>query len=104
MRRIPSVSLVLLGLCPADERDANSKVAERGFTNPVVLSVGEKSSIQALERAQGSLKHPNGRAISQSHDNKRHGTSTLFAALNVGTGEIIGRPTSADAGSSSATS
>jgi transposase len=60
-------------------------------TNAVVLSVDEKPSIQALERAQGYLKLPNGRAmIGQSHDYKRHGTSTLFAALNVGTGEISG--------------
>jgi transposase len=61
-------------------------------TNAVVLSVDEKPSIQALERAQGYLKLPNGRAmIGQSHDYKRHGTSTLFAALNVGTGQVIGR-------------
>src|ERR1700692_676601 len=61
-------------------------------TNAVVLSVDEKPSIQALERAQGYQKLPNGRAmIGQSHDYKRHGTSTLFAALNVGTGQITGR-------------
>src|SRR6201747_3013508 len=61
-------------------------------TNAVVLSVDEKPSIQALERAQGYLKLPNGRAmIGQSHDYKRHGTSTLFAALNVGTGQIVGK-------------
>jgi transposase len=60
--------------------------------NAVVLSVDEKPSIQALERAQGYLKLPNGRAmIGQSHDYKRHGTSTLFAALNVSTGQITGR-------------
>ena len=60
--------------------------------NAVVLSVDEKPSIQALERSQGYLKLPNGRAmIGQSHDYKRHGTSTLFAALNVGTGQITGR-------------
>src|SRR6202011_5457027 len=60
--------------------------------NAVVLSVDEKPSIQALERAQGYLKLPNGRAmIGQSHDYKRHGTSTLFAALNCGTGQITGR-------------
>jgi transposase len=60
--------------------------------NAVVLSVDEKPSIQALERAQGYLKLPNGRAmIGQSHDYKRNGTTTLFAALNVGTGQITGR-------------
>jgi transposase len=43
-----------------------------------------------LERAQGYLKLPNGRALTgQSHDYKRHGTTTLFAALEVATGRII---------------
>src|ERR1700738_3697923 len=61
--------------------------------NAVVLSVDEKPSIQALERAQGYLKLPSGRAmIGQSHDYKRNGTTTLFAALNVTTGEVTGRP------------
>jgi transposase len=60
--------------------------------NAVVLSVDEKPSIQALERAQGYLKLPNGRAmIGQSHDYKRNGTTTLFAALNVATGQVAGR-------------
>jgi len=57
--------------------------------NAVVLSVDEKPSIQALERAQGYLKLPTGRAlIGQSHDYKRHGTTTLFAALEVATGKV----------------
>jgi hypothetical protein len=56
----------------------------------IVLCVDEKPSIQALERAQGYLKLPNGRALTgQSHDYKRHGTTTLFAALDVATGRII---------------
>jgi transposase len=60
--------------------------------NAVVLSVDEKPSIQALERAQGYLKLPNGRAmIGQSHDYKRNGTTTLFAALDVATGQVTGR-------------
>jgi transposase len=60
--------------------------------NAVVLSVDEKPSIQALERAQGYLKLPNGRSmIGQSHDYKRHGTTTLFAALDVATGKVTGR-------------
>ena len=60
--------------------------------NAVVLSIDEKPSIQALERAQGYLKLPTGRAmIGQSHDYKRHGTTTLFAALDVATGKVIGR-------------
>jgi transposase len=57
--------------------------------NAVVLCVDEKPSIQALERKQGYLKLPNGRALTgQSHDYKRHGTSTLFAALEVATGKV----------------
>jgi transposase len=64
------------------------------YVNPpakaIVLCVDEKPSIQALERAQGYLKLPNGRALSgQSHDYKRHGTTTLFAALEIATGQII---------------
>lgn len=56
----------------------------------IVLSIDEKPSIQALERAQGYLKLPNGRALTgQSHDYRRHGTTTLFAALEVATGRII---------------
>src|SRR5437588_3380448 len=64
------------------------------YINPpakaIVLCVDEKPSIQALERAQGYLKLPNGRALTgQSHDYRRHGTTTLFAALDVATGTII---------------
>ena len=60
--------------------------------NAVVLSVDEKPSIQALERAQGYLKFPDGRAMTgQSHDYKPHGTTTLFAALEIATGQITGR-------------
>jgi len=56
----------------------------------IVLCVDEKPSIQALERAQGYLKLPNGRALTgQSHDYMRHGTTTLFAALEVATGKVI---------------
>lgn len=58
--------------------------------NAVVFSVDEKSSIQALDRTQPGLPMKPGRAGTWTHDYKRHGTSTLFAALNVFTGEIIG--------------
>jgi len=59
--------------------------------NAVVLCVDEKPSIQALERAQGYLRLPNGRAVrGQSHEYKRHGTTTLFAALEVETGKVTG--------------
>ena len=55
-----------------------------------MLCVDEKPSLQALERAQGYLKLPNGRALTgHSHDYKRHGTTPLFAALEVTTGKII---------------
>jgi len=55
----------------------------------IVLSVDEKPHIQALERAQGYLKMPNGRTLTgHSHDYTRHGTSTLFAALDIASGEI----------------
>ena len=55
----------------------------------IVLCVDEKPSIQALERAQGYLKLPNGRALTgQSHDYRRRGTTTLFAALEVARGSF----------------
>ena len=60
--------------------------------NAIVISVDEKPSVQALERKQGYLKMPNGRRMTgQSHDYKRHGTTTLFAAFNVATGQVSGR-------------
>ena len=53
-----------------------------------------KPAIQALERAQGYLKLPNGRSLhGQAHEYKRHGNSTLFTALNVATGQIKARHT-----------
>ena len=57
--------------------------------NAVVLSIDEKPHIQALERSQGWLKLPDGRALTGfSHEYERCGTSTLFAALNVATGQV----------------
>ena len=57
--------------------------------NAIVICVDEKPSIQALERAQGYLKLPNGRTLTgHSHDYKRNGTSTLFAAFEVTTGKV----------------
>jgi len=58
--------------------------------NAVVFCVDEKSSIQALDRTQPGLPIKQGRCGTMTHDYKRHGTSTLFAALNTLTGEIIG--------------
>lgn len=57
----------------------------------VVLCVDEKSSIQALDRTQPGLPLKPGRCGTTTHDYKRHGTSTLFAALDVATGEVIGQ-------------
>ena len=57
----------------------------------VVLSVDEKSQIQALDRTQPGLPMKPGRAGTMTHDYKRHGTTTLFAALNVLDGTVIGQ-------------
>ena len=57
--------------------------------NAVVICVDEKPAIQALERAQGYLRLPNGKAISgYSHEYRRHGVTTLFAALNIASGQV----------------
>ncbi len=57
----------------------------------IVLSVDEKSQIQALDRTQPGLPLKKGRAGTMTHDYKRHGTTTLFAALDVLDGTVIGR-------------
>src|ERR1019366_9286904 len=57
----------------------------------LVLSIDEKSQIQALDRTQPGLPLKKGRAGTMTHDYKRHGTTTLFAALNVLDGTVIGR-------------
>lgn len=65
------------------------------YVNPpdhaIVLSVDEKSQIQALDRTQPGLPMKKGRAGTMTHDYKRHGVTTLFAALNVLEGKVIGR-------------
>jgi len=58
---------------------------------PSVLSVDEKSQIQALDRFQPGVPMKPGRAGTMTHDYKRHGTTTLFAALNILDGTVIGR-------------
>ena len=64
------------------------------YLNPpdhaVVLCVDEKSQIRALDRTQPGLPMKPGRCGTLTHDYKRHGTTTLFAALNVLTGAVIG--------------
>lgn len=57
----------------------------------LVLCVDEKSQIQALDRTQPGLPLKKGRAGTMTHDYKRYGTTTLFAALDVATGQVIGR-------------
>jgi transposase len=57
----------------------------------LVLCVDEKSQIQALDRSQPMLPMRPGQAERRSHDYKRHGTTSLFAALDVKTGEVIGK-------------
>jgi transposase len=56
----------------------------------LVLCVDEKSQIQALDRTQPGLPIKKGRAGTMTHDYKRHGTTTLFAALSVADGQVIG--------------
>jgi hypothetical protein len=57
----------------------------------VVLSIDEKSQIQALDRTQPGLPIKPGRCQTMTHDYKRHGITTLFAALSVLDGTVIGR-------------
>lgn len=57
--------------------------------NAVVFSFDEKSQMQALDRTQPGLPLKKGRAGTMTHDYKRHGTTTLFAALNVATGQTL---------------
>jgi transposase len=57
----------------------------------IVLCVDEKSQVQALDRTQPLLPMAPGQAERQTHDYVRHGTTSLFAALNVATGEVIGK-------------
>ena len=57
----------------------------------LVLSIDEKSQIQALDRTQPGLPMKKGRLGTMTHDYKRHGTTTLFAALNVLDGTVTGK-------------
>src|SRR4051794_32380785 len=81
--------------CITTDPEFGPKAADIGglYLNPprnaLVLCVDEKPSIQALERAQGWLRLPNGKALNGfSHGYKRHGTTTLFAALDIVTGQV----------------
>jgi transposase len=55
----------------------------------IVFSFDEKTQVQALDRTQPSLPMKPGRAGTMTHDYRRHGTTDLFAAMNVATGEVI---------------
>jgi transposase len=57
----------------------------------IVLCVDEKSQIQALDRSQPMLPMRPGQAARRTHDDKRHGTTSLFAALDIATGHVIGK-------------
>ena len=56
-----------------------------------MLCVDEKSQVQALDRTQPILPMTPGQADRGTHDYVRHGTTSLFAALNVATGQVIGK-------------
>jgi transposase len=84
--------------CVSDDPDFAAKAAEIVglYLDPpegaLVIAVDEKPHIQALERAQGYLRLPNGRALGgQAHQYTRHGTSTLFAALDIAGGAVTTR-------------
>ena len=79
---------------------ANARLAEkrgsvtpsfRGTCTPYLLPVRLAHQIQALDRTQPGLPMKKGRLGTMTHDYKRHGTTTLFAALNVLEGKVIGR-------------
>jgi transposase len=63
------------------------------YMNPpqrvVVFSLDEKTQVQALDRTQPSLPMKKGRGATMTHDYKRHGTTDLFAAMNVATGQVL---------------
>jgi hypothetical protein len=76
--------------CESNDPEFTAKAAEvvglymAPPENAIVISVDEKPSIQALERRQGYLKLPSGRALTgQSHDYKRHGTTTLISLVEI---------------------
>jgi transposase len=79
----------------SDDPDFEAKLVDVVglYLNPpqkaVVFSYDEKTQVQALDRTQPSLPMKKGRAGTMTHDYRRHGTTDLFAAMNVGTGEVL---------------
>lgn len=61
--------------------------------NAIVLLVDEKPQIQALDRTQPMLPLRRGQIERRTHDYKRHGTASLYAAFDILTGQVIGRTT-----------
>jgi hypothetical protein len=78
-----------LGACPRAGHQPDPWVDPPAHA--VVLSIDEKSQIQALDRTQPGLPIKPGRCQTMKHDYKRHGTTTLFATLSVLDGTVIGR-------------
>jgi transposase len=74
----------------ADKLDAIVGLYLNPPEHALVLSVDEKSQIQALDRTQPGLPIKKGRGATMTHDYKRNGTTTLFAALNTANGEVYG--------------
>jgi hypothetical protein len=81
--------IVGLGACPRAGHRPDPGVDPPAHA--VVLSIDEKSQIQALDRTQRGLPIKPGRCQTMTDDDKRHGTTTLFAALSVLDGTVIGR-------------
>ena len=82
--------------CPTTRPSPRSSTTSSGSMSirrpmPWCCSVDEKSQIQALDRTQPGLPMKKGRGGTMTHDYKRHGTTTLFAALNVLDGTVIGQ-------------
>jgi hypothetical protein len=73
------------------ELKSRHRALVRPYGKAVVLCLDEKSQIQALDRTQPSLPMKKGRAGTMTHDYKRNGTTTLFAALDVLSGKVIGQ-------------
>ncbi len=67
-------------------------------TNAMVLSIDEKTQIQALDRTQPLLPLRPGQIERRTHDYKRHGTASLYAAFDIATGKVIGRVTKSHSG------
>src|SRR3954452_12784411 len=74
----------------ADKLEAIVGLYLRPPEHALVLCVDEKSQIQALDRTQPGLPLKKGRGQTMTHDYKRNGTTTLFAALDTATGEVYG--------------